>query len=76
LAQGAQPAGDVLVDDVNLKLTFPLSPRRLRAARRCEEARITRLFLQRRELMNALDKADQAAAKGLLEKLARENRCA
>jgi hypothetical protein len=42
--------GDVLVDEVNLKLTFSLSPRLLRAARRCVEARITRLFLQRREL--------------------------
>ncbi len=47
-AQGAP--GDVLADEVNLKLTFSLSPRLLRAARRCEEARITRLFLQRREL--------------------------
>jgi hypothetical protein len=67
--------GDVLVDEINLKLTFSLSPRRRRAARRCEEARITRLFPQHRELMNALDKADQAAAKGLPEKLAGENRC-
>jgi hypothetical protein len=33
-----------------------------------------RLLLQRRELMNALDKAEPAAAKRLLEEFATENR--
>jgi hypothetical protein len=74
-SEGAQRApGDVLVDEVNLKLTIlPVSsPAESRAALRGG----ARLFLQRRERMNALDKADQAAAKGLPENLARENRCA
>jgi hypothetical protein len=59
--EGAQRApNDVLADKVNPLRAFSLPIAR-------KDARITRLFVQHRELMNTLDKADPAAAKRLSE---------
>jgi hypothetical protein len=70
-AESISKARSARADEVN-RLRSLLADCEVRGA--AKDARITRLFLQRRKLMNALDKADPAAAKRLSEKFATENR--